>query len=51
MSTNDYNEESIVIREDDIEKIKQAPGMYIGTRKFDCVMHLFKEVLQNSIDE
>lgn len=25
--------------------------MYIGTRKFDCVMHLFKEVLQNSIDE
>ena len=26
MSTNDYNEESIVIIEDDIEKIKQAPG-------------------------
>ena len=48
---NDYNEDSIVIIEDDIEKIKQARGMYIGTTKFDCVMHLFKEVLQNSIDE
>lgn len=46
-----YDESSIVVIEDDIEKIKQSPSMYIGYRKWEAVLHLIKEVIQNSIDE
>lgn len=46
-----YDESSIKIIEDDVEKIKQSYGMYIGTTGFAAVLHLFKEVIQNSIDE
>ena len=46
-----YSDNDIEIIEDDIEKIKKEHHTYIGFDNWDAVKHLFKEVLQNSVDE
>ena len=48
---SNYTEKDIQIIKDDVEKIKVGHDMYIGCNKWDAVIHLLKEVLQNSIDE
>lgn len=47
---NNYDEESIIIIEDDIEKVRTSLSMYTnyGNRGF---LHLIREVINNSADE
>lgn len=46
-----YNDDSIDVIREDVEKIRKRPTMYIDGHGWESVMHLFKEVIQNCIDE
>lgn len=46
-----YNNNSIVVIRDDIDRIRKRPEAYIGYRHWMAFIHLIKEVLQNIIDE
>lgn len=49
--SREYNDSDIDVIRDDIEKIKNSHGVYIGADKFDALLHLTKEIIQNSTDE
>jgi len=46
-----YNEDSIEVIEVDVERIKERLNMYIGYTNAKAVIHLIKEIIQNSLDE
>lgn len=48
---NRYDDDSIIVIRDDIDKIRQRPEQYIGYRHWDAFKHLIKEIIQNAIDE
>lgn len=50
-SSKKYDESNIKVITIDVERIKKRPHMYIGYSGDDAAKHLFKEVLQNSLDE
>lgn len=46
-----YQDDEIIVIEDDIERIREIGGMYIGYVGHRGAMHLFKELLANHTDE
>ena len=46
-----YSEKDITVIREDVEKIKKRHTMYINGFGWTALMHLLREVLQNSIDE
>lgn len=46
-----YDADSIEVILDDIERIRKRTNMYIGYRQWKAVVHLLKEIIQNSVDE
>lgn len=51
MASNRYDESSIVINHEDRDKIRQSPTMYIPSQSVEGSLHIFVEILDNSIDE
>lgn len=46
-----YDDDSLQVIKDDILRLQERFGMYIGYKGWRAFLHLIKEVLQNSIDE
>jgi DNA gyrase/topoisomerase IV subunit B len=46
-----FTDDVVEHREDDLDKIKEKPSMYIGKIGSAGSLHLFKEVFNNMVDE
>lgn len=46
-----YEDDNIVHKEDDLEKIQTSPGMYISYTGAKGSLHLCKEITNNMVDE
>lgn len=52
MSENfEFKDDVYVHIDDEFKQIQQCPGMYISSRGSEGALHLFKEIVNNSIDE
>jgi Type IIA topoisomerase (DNA gyrase/topo II, topoisomerase IV), B subunit len=46
-----YDDSSIEVIRDDIQRIRKRLNMYIGSRGWAALIHLVKEIVQNIVDE